>query len=127
MRAAIAVAPSDAGLHYALGLTLNRLKRTDDSLVELRRAAELDPNNARYPYVYAVGLHSAGRAGDAVAVLKDNLDRHPTDRDTLLALVTFNRDSGDSWSSFGLRRALGATRSQATGSFQNWSMLSSAN
>jgi tetratricopeptide (TPR) repeat protein len=95
LRAAIVVAPADAGLHYALGLTLNRLKRTDDSLVELRRAAELDPNNARYPYVYAVGLHSAGRVGDAIAVLKDSLDKHPADRESLLALVTFNRDSGD--------------------------------
>ena len=95
LRAAISGAPANAGLHYALGLTLNRLKRADDSLVELGRAAELDPNNARYPYVYAVGLHSAGRLGDAIAILKDNLDKHPADRDSLLALVTFNRDSGD--------------------------------
>ena len=95
LRAAIAVAPADAGLHYALGLTLNRLKRADDSLVELGRAAELDPNNARYAYVYAVGLHSAGRVGDAIAILKGNLDKHPADRDSLLALVTVNRDSGD--------------------------------
>ena len=95
LRAAIAVAPADAGLRYALGLTLNRLKRTDNSLVELRRAAELDRNNARYAYVYAVGLHSAGRVGDSIAVLKENLDKHPADRDSLLALVTFNRDSGN--------------------------------
>ena len=95
LRAAIAVAPADAGLHYALGLTLNRLKRADNSLVELGRAAELDPNNARYAYVYAVGLHSAGRVGDAIAILKGNLDKHPADRDSLLALVTVNRDSGD--------------------------------
>ena len=95
LRAAISGAPADAGLHYALGLTLNRLKRADDSLVELGRAAELDPNNARYPYVYAVGLHSAGRVGDAIAILKGNLDKHSADRNSLLALVTFNRDSGD--------------------------------
>jgi tetratricopeptide (TPR) repeat protein len=95
LRAAIAVAPADAGLHYALGLTLNRLKRTDDSLVELRRAAELAPDNARYRYVYAVGLHSAGRVDDAIGVLKENVDKHPADRDSLLALVTFNRDSGN--------------------------------
>ncbi len=71
------------------------LKRVDESLVELGRAAELDPNNARYPYVYAVGLHSAGRVGDAIAILKNNLEKHPEDRDSLLALVTFNRDSGN--------------------------------
>jgi hypothetical protein len=32
--------------------------------------------------------------GDAIAILKGNLDKHPADRDSLLALVTFNRDSG---------------------------------
>jgi hypothetical protein len=30
-----------------------------------------------------------------MAALKENLARHPDDRDTLLALVTFNRDAGD--------------------------------
>jgi Flp pilus assembly protein TadD len=95
LRSAITSSPQDPGLHHALGLTLNRLKRTDDSLVELGRAAELDPGRARYAYVYAVGLHSAGRVGDAITILKASLDRHPADRDTLLALVTFNRDSGD--------------------------------
>jgi Flp pilus assembly protein TadD len=84
-----------AGLHHALGLTLVRLKRTDEALGELLRAAELDPRQARYAYVYAVGLHSAARAGDAIAVLKDSLVRHPDDRDTLQALMTFSRDSGN--------------------------------
>jgi Flp pilus assembly protein TadD len=95
LRSAIAASPRDAGLHYALGLTLIRLKRTEDSLAELGRAAELDPNSARYAYVYAVGLNSAGRADDAIAILNANVDKHPADRDSLLALVTFNRDSGN--------------------------------
>ena len=60
LRAALAASPQDAGLHHALGLTLVRLKRTDEALAELRRAAELDPSQARYAYVYAVALHSAG-------------------------------------------------------------------
>ena len=61
----------------------------------MRRAAELDPDQSRYAYVYAVGLHSAGRAGEAMAALKENLARHPGDRDTLLALISFSRDAGD--------------------------------
>ena len=36
-----------------------------------------------------------GRADDSLKVLKENLARHADDRDTLLALVTFNRDAGD--------------------------------
>ena len=95
LRAAIAASPQDAGLHHALGLALTRLKRREESLGELRRAAELDPDRARYAYVYAVGLHSAGQVDDAMAVLKASLARHPTDRDTLLALVSYSRDAGD--------------------------------
>jgi DNA-binding SARP family transcriptional activator len=56
---------------------------------------ELDPDQARYDYVYAVALHSAGRVSDAMTELKENLARHPDDRDTLLALITFSRDGGN--------------------------------
>jgi tetratricopeptide (TPR) repeat protein len=48
-------------LHYALGLTLTRLKRGSEAIVELQRATELEPDRARYQYVFAVALHSAGR------------------------------------------------------------------
>jgi tetratricopeptide (TPR) repeat protein len=73
LRAAIAASPQDAGLHHALGLALTRLKRRDESLGELRRAAELDRDRARYAYVYAVGLHSAGHVDEAMTVLKESL------------------------------------------------------
>ena len=95
LRAAIVASPKDAGLHHALGLTLTRLKRPDDALGELRQAAELEPERARYAYVYAVALHSAGRRDEAMTVLKDVVTRHPDDRDTLLALVSYSRDAGD--------------------------------
>ena len=73
----------------------DRLKRPDEALDELRRASGLEPDRARYVYVYAVALHSAGRGADAIAVLRDNLTRHPDDRDTLSALVNFNREARD--------------------------------
>jgi predicted CXXCH cytochrome family protein len=95
LRAAIAVSPGDAGLHHTLGLTLVRMKRLDEALGELRRAVELEPGQARYAYVYAVALHSAGRGGDAMAALKENLARHPSDRDTLLALIGYSREARD--------------------------------
>jgi Flp pilus assembly protein TadD len=76
-------------------LALVRQKKQGDGLLELKRAAELAPDQAHYGYVYAVGLHSAGRVDDAVAVLKDNLTKHPTDRESLLALVSFYRDGGN--------------------------------
>ena len=95
LRTAIAASPRDAGLHHVLGLALTRLKRPEEALAELQRAAELEPERARYAYVYAVALNSAGRGAEAIAVLKASLARHPGDRDTLQALMTFCRDAGD--------------------------------
>jgi len=95
LRAGIETLPDNAAIHHALGLTLVRLKRADEALAELRRATGLEPANARYAFVYSVGLYSAGRTKDAIAVLKDSLDRHPGDRDTLAALISFSRDAGD--------------------------------
>jgi hypothetical protein len=62
---------------------------------ELRRAAELEPDRARYAYVYAVALHSAGCGGEAMTILKETRVRHPTDRDTLMALIDFSQETGD--------------------------------
>jgi len=61
LHTALGIAPSDGGLHHALGFGLIRLKRPDEALVELRLAAHLAGNRAQYAYVYGVALHSAGR------------------------------------------------------------------
>jgi predicted CXXCH cytochrome family protein len=95
LREALARSGQDASLHYSLGLTLVRLKRSDAALDELRRAVELDPERSRYAYVYAVGLHSAGRRENARTVLKENLRRHPNDRETLSAAISFSREAKD--------------------------------
>jgi predicted CXXCH cytochrome family protein len=95
LRTAIATSLQDAGLRHTLALTLTRQKRPDDALAEFRVATELEPDRLRYAYVFAVALHSAGRFDESIKVLKESLTRHPGDRDTLLALVTFNRDAGD--------------------------------
>ena len=95
LRSATDDAPGDASLHYALGLALVRQKSNDAALVELKRATELAPDQSRYAYVYAIGVHSAGRVDEAISVLKDNLNKHPTDRDSLTALVGFHRETGN--------------------------------
>jgi predicted CXXCH cytochrome family protein len=95
LRTAIASSHQDAGLHHALGLTLTRQKRPDDALAEFRTATEIEPDRSRYVYVYAVALHSSDRIDESLKVLKENLARHPDDRETMLALVTFSRDAGD--------------------------------
>jgi hypothetical protein len=55
----------------------------------------MEPDRSRYADVFAVALHSSGRVDESMKVLKENLARHPDDRESLLALVTFNRDAGD--------------------------------
>jgi tetratricopeptide (TPR) repeat protein len=95
LQGALKESQRDAGLHHALGLTLVRLKRLDDALEQLRIANELEPGRARYAYVYAVALHSAGRLTESMTVLKGNVTRNPGDRDTLIALVNFAREAGD--------------------------------
>jgi Flp pilus assembly protein TadD len=71
------------------------MKRANEAISELRRAHELDPRHARYSYVYAIALYSAGQRDEALGVLKQNLATHPNDRDTLSALIAYSRDSGD--------------------------------
>ena len=95
LRGAVVASAQDAALHHALGLALVRQKRNEAALDELRQAAVLDPQQARYAYVYAVGLHSAGRRDDALAVLKESLRTHPNNLDLLSAGISFSREKGD--------------------------------
>jgi predicted Zn-dependent protease len=89
-------APTNPMLHYALGLVLTRLKRADTALQEFARAASLEPGNARFSYVHAIALHSAGNAGAAIAKLEATLAAHPRDGDVLAALAAFASERGDS-------------------------------
>jgi Flp pilus assembly protein TadD len=74
--------------------------------VEFGRAAELEPDRARYAYVYGVALHSAGRVEQAMTVLKTNAARHPDDIDTLSALLAFSRGTGDHAAALGFAQRL---------------------
>lgn len=94
LRDALRNAPGEPVLHHALGLLLARQQRYDEALAELALAARLAPGDARYAYVYSVALDSNGKRREALNVLEANHARHPTDRDTLLALATINRDIG---------------------------------
>jgi len=94
LRAALARMPTAPELHLALGLNLVRQARGAEALGEIARAAELDPGNARYAYVHGIALNSNGRTDDALEVLKASQLRHAADRDTLVALITINRDAG---------------------------------
>jgi len=95
LREGLARNPRAAVLHHVMGLALVRQKRTEDGLKELRSAAQLAPENARFAYVYAVALNDTGRAGEAMQVLDAALKRDPYDRDVLSGLAFFNARAGD--------------------------------
>jgi Flp pilus assembly protein TadD len=95
LREAITIEPNNAAVKHSLGLLLARQRNYTEALTQLREAAELDPDNARYAYVYAVALSSTGSATQAKTVLEKAHKQHPTDRNVLLGLIAFERDSGD--------------------------------
>jgi Flp pilus assembly protein TadD len=94
LRRALPVDPTNASVHHALGLLLVRQKRSAEALLELGRAAELAPGAPDFAYTYAIGLHSAGRADEALAVLRAAQKRNPGARGLLVALVTICRERG---------------------------------
>ena len=59
------------------------------------KAARLAPDNARYAYVEAIAVHSAGRRSAALALLRSANQRHPNDLDILSALISISREAGD--------------------------------
>ncbi len=70
LRRALSVEPNSASVHHALGLLHVRRQRPGEALSELARAVELEPGTPDFAYAYAIGLHSAGRADEAIAVLR---------------------------------------------------------
>lgn len=87
--------PGSAAVHYALGLSLVRQKKTVQAMEELKQASALAPDNARYIYVYAVALNSSGHPEQAVLVLQGAQHQHPGSVEILQALVVFHRDMGN--------------------------------
>lgn len=73
-----------------------RQKRSEAALDELRKAAVFEPTQARYAYVYAIGLNSAGRPDEALAMVNEGLRGHPTTSTCLRLLSTFGAKRGTS-------------------------------
>jgi Flp pilus assembly protein TadD len=74
---------------------LVRQKRFPEAVEALAQAANLNPDNPRYSYVYAVALNSSGKSKEALQVLEEAHSRYPNDREILYALATLQRDQGN--------------------------------
>ncbi|SHE71731.1 Tfp pilus assembly protein PilF [Microbulbifer donghaiensis] len=95
LRAGLDKVYANSPLQHSLGLSLVRQKRMDEAQEFLRRAAENPNTTARYIYVYAIALNTAGKSADALSELERGLQRFPGNREILSALVSINRESGN--------------------------------
>ena len=77
-----------------------------EALKELQKAAELPPERARYAYVYAVALDSAGQGGRALEVLRSAHAAHPGNREILEALASFSAKAGQGAAAIGYAKKL---------------------
>ena len=94
LRAGIKLDPKAWILHHALGLLLHRQGQSDESLVALQKAALGAPEDARFQYVYAIALNSAGRPGEALMALEDAQVNHPYAMDIATTLVSISLEQG---------------------------------
>jgi len=94
LQAGLELDADSAALAHTLGLLLIRVNQSEDALVELERAAILEPRNSRYQYVYAIGLNTFGRTDEAINVLQASRQEFASDFDIGWALITILRDAG---------------------------------
>ena len=95
LRRGLRQSPGSAALHHALGLSQVRMKQPTVAVASLARAARLETGNSRYQYVYAVMLQSRGRLDEAIEVLKANLENHPADMQSMVALRDYYQQAGN--------------------------------
>ena len=95
LRDGLVLDATDAAIHHSLGLLLVRSNRATDGLAELREAARLSPDNARFAYVEGVALNSLGQPDEAIEVLEEAHRRFGRDFDIAWALIAMLRDRGD--------------------------------
>ena len=81
LKKATEIGPGFALARHAYGLALVRQRDYEGAMEELRLAFELEPQNGRYAYVYAVSLNSAGFREEAEQVLRAGLEESPEDQD----------------------------------------------
>ena len=71
-----------------------RQGQTAAGIDHLKIAAELDPENSRFNYVYGVALYSTGSYQEAINFLEEARQHTPFDRDILYGLVSYYGEMG---------------------------------
>lgn len=92
---ALARHPEVAALHHAMGLLEVRQKNIGSALESLKQAAELEHENSRYQYVFAIALYTSGDSAQALQILNRAHRARPSDRQILSSLVSINSELGN--------------------------------
>jgi serine/threonine protein kinase/tetratricopeptide (TPR) repeat protein len=80
---AIRLNPDLASAHHVLSIVYNTARRSEEALVEVRKAAELEPLTPLFQAHVAWVLHCLGRNDEAWQQLNATLEVHPNDYYTL--------------------------------------------
>jgi len=94
LQTAVSMAPDDPATHHSMGLLLVRQKNLDEAVKFLGKAAELDPTNVRYTYVYAIALYESGLHEQAISVLEAALEKQPGNQEIVSALGSYYQQQG---------------------------------
>lgn len=86
--------PNIAILHHALGLWYVRNKEPKKAISELKKSVELDKDNARFSYVYAVSIGEENPK-EAIKVLEEVYPKHTGDMQIVSGLVYYTEIVGD--------------------------------
>ncbi len=87
--------PENASIHHALGLSYIRQNKLNKALFELAYAANLEINNRRYQFVYAIALNSSQQTKEALSVLDKLHQKFSDDSEILISLITINKEAGN--------------------------------
>ena len=90
----LAKLPEIAILHHALGLWYVRKKETIKALESLKKAAQLDQDNARFSYVYAIAIGKKDPK-EAIKILEEVYLKHTGDLQVVSGLAYYYKLIGD--------------------------------
>ncbi|MDI1353796.1 MAG: multiheme c-type cytochrome [bacterium] len=95
MEKGLRLQPSNAALHFSLGLWHIRMKDKVSGFKEIDKAHQLAPSDAYYTYTYAVTVQESGAKVKSLQILENYLAQFGNDPLILDALITFYRDFGN--------------------------------
>jgi len=90
----IKLLPKMAMLQHTLGLWYVRAKEPVKAIEALKRAEELDPNNARFSYVYAISIGKENPK-EAIVILEKSYTRHPGNLSIISGLAYYYKQVGN--------------------------------